>query len=58
MDGIISIKWEETARPVKIFYTDKLCQIFPEIDFGDTVEDDNIFLDVSQAATGSVQSSY
>ena len=34
-DGIIRIKREERARPVKIFHMDKLHQLFPDFDFGD-----------------------
>ena len=34
-DGIIRIKREERARPVKIFHMDKLHQLFPHFDFGD-----------------------
>ena len=43
-DGIIRIKREERARPVKIFHMEKL-QFFPDFDFGDADEDDDIFLD-------------
>ena len=47
LDGIIRIKHEEGARPVKIFHMDKLHLLFPDFDFGDADEDDDIFLDVS-----------
>ena len=56
-DGIIRIKCEERARPVKIFHMDKL-QLFPDFDFDDADEDDDIFLDASQVANDSTQSSY
>ena len=45
-DGIIRIKREERARPVKIFHMSKLHQLFPDFDFGDVDEDDDIFLDL------------
>ena len=67
-DGIIKIKCEERARPVMIFHMDKLHQLFPDFfgdgdtdfdfDFGDADEDDDIFLDASQVANNSIQSSY
>ena len=44
-DSIIKIKREERAKPLKIFQMDKLCQLFPDFDFGDVDEDDDIFLD-------------
>ena len=37
---------------------DKLHQHFPDFDFGDTDEDDDIFLNASQVANDSLQSSY
>ena len=37
---------------------DKLHKLFPGFDFGDGDEDDDIFLDASQAANDSIQSSY
>ena len=46
-DGIIRIKLEEKARPVKIFQRDKLHQLFLEFGLSDTDEDDEIFLDAS-----------
>ena len=45
-DGIIRIKREERARPVKIFHMSKLHQLFLDFDFGDVDEDDYIFLDL------------
>ena len=57
-DGTVRIKREERARVVKVFHRDKLHQLLPDFDFGDTYEDDDIFLDVSQAAKNSTQSSY
>ena len=56
-DGI-RIKDEERARPVKNFHVDKLHQLFPDFDFGDVDEDDDIFLDASQVANDSAQSAY
>ena len=46
-DGIIRIKHEERARPVKTFHMDKFHQLFPHFHFGDADEDDGIFLDAS-----------
>ena len=50
-DGIVRIKYEERARPVKISHTDKLHQLFPDFDFGDVDDDDDddddMFLDAS-----------
>ena len=58
-NGIIRMKHEERARPVKIFRIDKLCQFFPDFDFGDADEDDDIFLDTFQVVINdSVQCSY
>ena len=37
---------------------DTLDQLFPDFDFGDANEYDNIFLDASKVANDSVQSSY
>ena len=56
-DGIIRMKHEERARPLKIFHMDKLHILFPNFDFGNTDEDDDIFLDSSQAVNDSNQSS-
>ena len=44
--GIIRIKQEERARPVKIFRMEKL-----DFDFGDADEGDDIFLNVSAVAS-------
>ena len=57
-DGIIRIKREERAKPVKIFQMHKFHQLFPDSDFGDADEDNDIFLNASQVANGSTQSSY
>ena len=57
-DGIVRIKHEESARLVKIFHMVKLQQLFPDFDFGDADDDNDIFLDVSQVANDSTQSSY
>ena len=46
-DGIVRIKYEERARPAKIFHIDKLHQLFPDFDFGDADDDDDLFLDAS-----------
>ena len=43
---------------MKIFLMDKLHQLFPDFGFGDKDEDDDIFLDASQVANDSAQSSY
>ena len=43
-DGIIRIKRDERARPVKIYHMEKLHQLFPDFDFGDVDGDDDIFL--------------
>ena len=51
--GIIRIKQEERARPVKIFHMEKLHQFFPDFDFGDADEGDDIFLNVSAIASDS-----
>ena len=56
-DGIIRMKHEERARPLKIFHMDKLHIFFPDFDFGNTDKDDDIFLDSSQAVNDSNQSS-
>ena len=55
---MVRIKCEERARPLKIFHMDKLDQFFPDFDFGDVDEDDDIFLDASQVANDSAQSAY
>ena len=57
-DGIVRIKREERARPVKIFHMGKLHQLFPDFDFGEADGDNDIFLDASQVANYSTQSSY
>ena len=57
-NGIIRIKYEERARPVKIFHMNKLYQLFLDFDFGYADEDDDIFLDASQVANESTKSSY
>ena len=57
-DGIVRIKREERAKPVNIFHMDKLHQLFPDFDFSDAGEDDDIFLDASELAYDSTQSSY
>ena len=46
-DGIVRIKYEERARPAKIFHIDKLHQLFPDFDFGNADDDDDMFLDAS-----------
>lgn len=43
---------------MRILHIDKLHKPFPGFDFGDADEDDVIFLDASQAANDSIQSSY
>ena len=58
-DGIVRIKRREKDRPVKIFHTDKLHGLFPDFDFGDAEDEDDIFLDASQVVNNdSIQSSY
>ena len=44
---------------MKIFHMDKLNGLFPDFDFGDNEDEDDIFLDASQVMNNdSVQSSY
>ena len=58
-DGIARIKHREKDRPVKIFHMDKLNGLFPDFDFDDNEDEDDIFLDASQVMNNdSVQSSY
>ena len=58
-DGIVRIKRQEKDRPVKIFHMDKLHGHFPDFDFGDAEDEDDIFLDASQVVNNdSMQSSY
>ena len=57
-DVIIRIKYKDKASLVKLFHMDTLDQLFPDFDFGDANEYDNIFLDASKVANDSVQSSY
>ena len=57
-DGIVRIKRREKDRPVKIFHMDKLHGLFPNFDFGDADDKDNVFLDASQVVNDSVQSSF
>ena len=47
-DEMIRIKREERARLVKIFHLDKFHQLFPDFDFDDRDEDDDIFTDASK----------
>ena len=46
-DGIVTIKRREKDRPVKIFHIDKLHGLFPDFDFGDAENEDDIFHDAS-----------
>ena len=57
-DDIVRIKCLEKDRPMKIIYMDKLHGLFPDFDFGDADDEDDIFLDASQVVDDSVQSSY
>ena len=57
-DGIDRIKHQAKDRPVKIFHIDTLHGFFPDFDFGDANDKDDIFLDASKVVTDSVQSSY
>ena len=58
-DGIVRIKCKEKNRPAKIFYMDKLHGLFPDFDFGDVEDEDDILLDASQVVNNdSVQSGY
>ena len=57
-DGIVRIKHREKDRPMKIFHMDKLHGVFPDFDFGDADNEDDIFLDASQVVSDSVQSGY
>ena len=58
-DGIVRIKCKEKDRPAKIFYMDKLHGLFPDFDFGDAEDEDDILLDASQVVNNdSVQSGH
>ena len=57
-DGIVRIKCEERAKPVNIFHMDKHHQLFPDFDFGDADEDEDIFPDASQVANDSTHYYY
>ena len=58
-DDIVRIKHREKDRPVKIFHMDKLHGLFPDFDFGDAEDEDDIFLNASQVENNdSMQSSY
>ena len=57
-DGIVTIKRHKKDRPVKIFHMDKLYGLFPDFDFGDADDKDNVLLDASQVVNDSVQSNY
>ena len=56
-DGIVRIKRQEKDRPVKIFHADKLHGVFPDFDFVDANDKDDIFFDASQVVNDLVQSS-
>ena len=43
---------------MKIFHMDKLHGLFPDFDFGDADDKDDIFIDASPVVNDSVQSSY
>ena len=44
---------------MKIFHMDKLHDFFPDFDFGDAEDEDDIFLDVSEVVNNDLmQSSY
>ena len=43
---------------MKIFHMDKFHELFPDVDFGDADDEDDIFLDASQVVNDSVQPSY
>ena len=57
-DGIIRIKRRKKDRLLIIFHMNKLHGVFPDFDFGDAYDEEDIFLDVLQVANDSVQSSY
>ena len=57
-DGIVKIKRRKKDRPMKIFHMDKLHGLFPDFDFGDAFDKNDIFLDPSQVVNDSVQPSY
>ena len=57
-DGIVRIKLREKDRPMKIFHMGKLHGLFPDFDFGDADDEDDIFVDASQVVNDSMQSSY
>ena len=47
-DDIVRIKRHEKDSPVKIFYMDKLHELFPKFVFENEDDEDHIFLDASQ----------
>ena len=49
-DGIIRIKRQENYRSVKIFHKDKLHGFFPDFDFGDAGDEDDINIDGLQGS--------
>ena len=57
-DGIVRTKCREKDRPVKIFHTGKLHGLFPNFDFGDADDEDDMLLDALQVVSDLVQSSY
>ena len=57
-DGIVRIKHWEKDRHVKIFHMDQFHGIFPDFDFADADDQDDIFLNASQVVNDSVQLSY
>ena len=57
-DGIFAIKYREKDRPVTIFHMDKLHGLFPDFEFRDADNEDDIFLDALQVVNDLAQSSY
>ena len=57
-DGIVRTKRWEKGRSVKIFHMGKLHGLFPNFDFGDADDEDNMLLDALKVVSDLVQSSY
>ena len=57
-DGIVRIEHWEKDRSMKVFHMDKLHELFPDFDFSDADDEDDIFIDASPVVNDSVQSSY
>ena len=53
-NGIINIKMTDKSQPAKIFYMERLVNLFPDFDF----ETGEMYLDASQDTDASVHSTY